>query len=89
MAHAIHEENLTQEEKKFREYYQRANDLRKIELLRYAKYWYEEALGFNIQTTEVQERLDETNEEIRKETRSIIAVVVVAAVLIVASILIF
>jgi len=89
MAHAIHEENLSQEEKKFYEYFQRANDLRKIELLRYAKHWYEEALQFNIKTPEVQKCLDDTNEEIRLETRSIIAVVVVAAVLIAASILIF
>ncbi len=89
MAHAHHEEHLSPEEKKFREYFQRATDLRKIELYRYAKYWFRESLQFNMQTAEVQAAMDENDEMIRKETRSIIAVVCVAAVLIVASMLLF
>lgn len=89
MAHAHHDEQLSPEEKKFREYFQRATDLKKIELYRYARYWFQEALQFNMQTAEVQAAMDENDELIRKETRSIVAVVCVAVVLIAASILIF
>ena len=88
MAHEEQDVHLSQEEKRFREFYQRAEDLRKIQLLRYAKYWYEQALLFNMESGEVQSRLDETNEEIRKETRIIITIVAVTAVII-AGVLLF
>lgn len=82
MSHEEHNENITPEEAKFSEIYQRANDFKRIQLLRYAKYWYEQALLFNIQQDEVQSKLNETIVEIRQETSIIIKIAAIAVVIV-------
>jgi hypothetical protein len=89
MAHAESHEHLTPEQMKFREYFQRADDFRKIGLYRYSKYWFEEALKFNFDHDTVEQRLEMVDTLIKEETKLIIYVVSAAAVIILASMFIF
>ncbi len=89
MAHAETHEHLSPEEAKFREYFQRADDFRKIELYRYSKYWFEQALTFNIDHDVVEQKLQLVNDLIKNETKWIIYVLSAAAIIILASLMIF
>ena len=89
MAHVESHEHLSPEQKKFKEYFQRADDFRRIELFRYSKYWFEEAAKFNIDHDIVEQKLELVDSLIRNETKWIIYVLSAAAVIILGSILIF
>ncbi|MCE1198567.1 MAG: hypothetical protein LWW85_06325 [Marinilabiliales bacterium] len=57
MAHHEHPTTLNPTERKFREIMQYGDDLLKIELLRYAKAWYQKALTLNVDNDLVKDRM--------------------------------
>jgi hypothetical protein len=82
MAHEEISENLSPQEKLFRDYIKRGDDFSRIEVLRYAKYWYKQALSLGFEDHELDEKLENINHRINTELRNIIAIICAAMVLI-------
>ena len=80
MAHVETNANLSPEEKMFNDYMTRANDFVKIEIYRNAVEWYTKALELNIDNTLVNEKLELCKQLISKERKTIIAVLIAAAI---------
>lgn len=87
MAHHIDTSALSPEEKAYHEFMEQAENFMKIEIYRSAKKWYQKALALNIHNDLVKEKLAVCNKTLKKESRSIIAIVVLACLAIGAVIL--
>ncbi len=82
MAHEATHENLSPEELKFKELVQRGDDYHKIELYRWALHYYKLAMETPYVNDELRGKAALVTGKIKKETRSIIGVLIVAAVVI-------
>ena len=74
------ENNITSEEKRFRECMTTGDDFTKIEIYRSAAAWYRKALLLKPGDEEAGRKLAETREKIKKENKAIYAIVAVALV---------
>jgi hypothetical protein len=75
-------ENLSREEIAFNEMIQRGEDFMKIEIFRNARECYKQALEMNFNNTFAQEKLNNCNQNIKSESKTIIKILVVAAVIV-------
>ena len=82
MAHDTTHENLSPEEQKYRDTVSRGDDYHRIELYRWGLHYYNLAKAMNIHDDTLQGKIDTITEKIRKETRTIIIVLVVAAIIV-------
>lgn len=87
MAHHIDTSALSPEEKAYHEYMEQAENFMKIEIYRSAKKWYQKALALSLHNDEVKEKLLICNKTLKKESRSIIIIVMLVCVVIGAVIL--
>ena len=87
MAHHIDTSTLTPEEKAYQEYMTQAESFMKIEIFRSARNWYNKALELNLHNDEVKEKLSICKKVLKKESRNIIAIVVIACLVIISVIL--
>ncbi|HRY32218.1 MAG TPA: hypothetical protein P5531_04560 [Bacteroidales bacterium] len=83
MAHEENNENLSPEELKYRDLAHRGDDYFKIELYRWALHYYKLAEAMPGYGDTLQDKIALTRDKLRKETRSILTVLIVAAVVIV------
>lgn len=84
----IHDESmLTPEERIFREYITRGDDFCKIELYRQAVNWYRQAVELRPESEEARSRLLDCRSKIKKESRTILIILAVAAMVVLAGIL--
>lgn len=84
MAHDDTQEKLSPEEQKYHDLVSRGDDYHRIELFRWALHYYNLAKQMDVHDDTLQGKIDTVTEKIRKETRSIIIVLVAAAVIIAA-----
>lgn len=85
-----HEEiPLSYEERRFREYITRGDDFCKIELFRNAVGWYRKAVELRPDSEEARTRLQDCRSKIKSESRKILIILAVAAVIIIAAFLIW
>jgi hypothetical protein len=82
MAHDTHQENLGPEEKKYQDLVSRGDDYQRIELYRWALHYYNLAKEMGIPDDSLQGKIDTIKSKIKKETRSIITVIIIAALII-------
>jgi hypothetical protein len=80
--------NLSKEELEFNDYIKRGDDFMTIQIYRSAKEWYTKAVEMKFNDELAKEKLDVCNKKLKTESRTIIAVVVIAA-LIVGSLFLF
>ena len=83
MANPVPNKNMSREEYLYHEYSQRANDFLKIEMYRPALKWLNKARSFEINTADVDQKIKDCKEKIRKETRIIGMVAIVAFVVVI------
>ena len=80
-----HEDSaLNPEESRFREYITRGDDFCKIELFRYAVGWYRKAVELKPESEEARMKLQGCRGKIKSETRAILIIAAVAALVIIA-----
>lgn len=84
MSHTEENLHLSPEEAKYRDYITRGDDLCKIELFRLAVDWYKKAVELRPDDREAAERLAGCKKKVKAESRSIITILLVAAVIIMA-----
>ncbi len=82
MAHEETNEQLSPEELKYRDLAHRGDDYYKIELYRWALHYYKLAEAMPGYGNSLQDKIALTQARLRKETRSILTVLAVAAVII-------
>ncbi len=82
MNHHTKEVNLPPEEKKFQEYITRGDDFCKIEIYRQAVLWYRRALELKPDDPVAIERYTGCRAKIKGESKAIIAILIVAAVIV-------
>jgi CRISPR/Cas system-associated endoribonuclease Cas2 len=87
MAHHIDTSALSPEEKAYHEYMEQGDNYMNIEIYRNAKKCYQKALALGLHNDEVKEKLSICNKTLKKESRSIIAVLAIACLAIGAVIL--
>ena len=84
MAHHDHEEeNLSPEEKIYRDFIRRGNDFYNIDLFLSAKYMYADALKTKPNDTFAQEKFDQCKSNIKRDTIRVLTVVPIVAGIIV------
>jgi len=88
MIHHENEQNLSPEEKLYREHMQGASDFEKIEIYKMARRYYKKALSVKPDDHEAQSKLDSIVIKQKNELKSI-AFIAVVAVLIIAIVIIF
>lgn len=79
---------LTPEERQFRDYITRGDDYCKVELYRYAASYYRKAWEMRPDSEEARLRFQECREKIKAESKVILIIVAVAAVILLAVIMI-
>jgi hypothetical protein len=85
-----HEETaLSPEERRFREYITRGDDFCKIELFRYAVGWYRRAVELKPDNEEARIKLQGCRGRIKSETRTILIIAGVAALIVIAAVIIW
>jgi hypothetical protein len=82
MAHHIDTSALSPEEKAYYEFIEQGDNYMKIEIYRNAKKCYQKALALGIHNDEIKEKLSICNKTLKKESRSIIAVLAIACIVI-------
>jgi len=82
-------ENLSKEEIRYNELIQRGEDFMKIEIFRNAREYFEMALASNYNNMLSQQKLDDCNKKIKKESKTIIRLLVVTGFIIAAAIVYF
>ncbi len=82
MAHHDNNENLSPEEKKFRELMQNGDDFLKIEIYRSAIHKYREAAKMHIDDATAQKKVEECHVLLQKENKAIYIILAVAAVIV-------
>ena len=80
---------LTKEERDFRDYITRGDDFCKVELYRYAVSNYRKALEMRPDSEEARLRFQECKGKIQAESRAIVIIAVVAAVIVVTAVIIW
>lgn len=80
MADHIDLSTLSPEEKAYHEFMEQAENFMKIEIYRSAKKWYQKALALNLHNDEVKEKLSVCNKTLKKESRTIILIFVLACI---------
>ncbi len=83
MGHTTSDTNLSITERDFHECIRHADDFFKIELLRQAKNWYTKALGFNMQTGMIQQRIAECDKMLAFERKVAGILAIIASVIVV------
>jgi hypothetical protein len=89
MAHIENIENLSLEEKKFRELMGMGDDFLKIEIYRNAVKWYREAAKLRPDNPLAKQKITECEQLLKKESKSIYVVLGVAVVVVLIAFLIF
>jgi hypothetical protein len=89
MAHNYEEAVLSPEERRFREYITRGDDFCRIELFRYAVGWYRRAVELKPESEEARTRLQDCRGKIKSESRTILIILAVAAVIVIAATIIW
>lgn len=89
MGHHLSETTLSHAEILFADLMRHGDDFFKIELLRPAKAWYKKALELNIETENVKQKIAECDRLIAYEVKVIKILVVVTAILVIASLIVF
>jgi hypothetical protein len=89
MGHHSSETTMSHAETVFMDLMQHGDDFFKIELLRPAKAWYKKALELNIETENVKLKIAECDRLIAYEVKVIKILVVVTAILVIASLIVF
>ena len=82
MEHVDSELLLGKEELQFKEFIRHGDDFMKIEIFRRALESYTQALGTHVNDTLTSQKLDECKRKLKKESRIIIMIVILAAVII-------
>ena len=78
MDHDKSESNINPDERNFRDYMQRGDDFYKIELLRQAKLWYNQALGLNIESEKAKSRISECERQLEFENNVVSILISIA-----------
>lgn len=87
MANHPSESPVSPTQRDFQEFMQRGDDFLKIELLRPARSWYNKALGLNIETDMVRQRIAECDRMLSFENRVAGLLGIIAAIMVLAFIL--
>lgn len=77
---------MTPEERRFREYITRGDDFCKIELYRNAVGWYRKAVEMRPDSEEARLRFQDCHGKIRSESKTILVIVAVAALIVLAAV---
>ena len=80
---------LSPDERLFREYVTRGDDFCKVELFRYAVGWYRRAVELKPDNEEARMKLQGCRGMIKSESRTILIIAGVAAILVIAAIIIW
>ena len=89
MSNTDDETALSPEELRFREYITRGDDFCKVELFRYAVGWYRRAVELKPDNEEARMKLQGCRNLVKSESRSLLIILAVAAIIVVASIIIW
>lgn len=89
MASQNNEQTLSPEERLFQEYLTRGDDFCKIGIYRHAVSWYRKAVELRPDDPDAIKRLQECGSKIKDETRTILIIMAVAAIITILAVIVF